>query len=70
MFPLTSSFCVGFVIPIPKNPLVGMKAIRVLAIPTELTPILEANVGYTGLALIGCASTVNAVTPKRLLPSP
>ena len=45
--PETCNFDVGFVVPIPKAPVLGIKTICVVEIPIEVTPTLFANVGYT-----------------------
>ena len=46
----------GFVVPIPKFPVEGIKTKAVepvVAIPTELTPALDAKIGYTGVDVNG-----------------
>ena len=43
-------------VPIPRLPLEGIKTKAlepVVAIPTELTPALEAKIGYTGVDVNG-----------------
>ena len=57
-------------VPIPSLPDAGIKTNFVVDIPTLLTPVLEANVGNTGVELISWLITLNAFTPWRLLPSP
>ena len=42
----------GFVVPKPRLPDAGTNTNFVVEIPTELTPILEANVGNTGVELM------------------
>ena len=57
-------------VPKPTFPKDGIKTNCSLEIPIEETPILSANVGYTGVEVLSCVITLNALTPKRLLPSP
>ena len=52
--PATCNLLVGFVVPIPRLPDAGMKTKAlgpVVAIPTEVTPVLFANVKNTGVEI-------------------
>jgi len=60
----------GLVVPIPKFPGSGTNTILLVEIPTEVTPVLFANVGYTGEDVRSWLMTLNALTPIRLEPSP
>ena len=60
-------------VPIPRLPVEGMKTKAlepVVEIPTELTPTLEANIGYTGVDVNGWETTWVPVTPVSWEPSP
>ena len=60
-------------VPIPRLPLEGIKTKAVepvVEIPTELTPELEAKIGYTGVDVNGWETTWVPVTPLSLEPSP
>ena len=70
---MTQSFDVGLVVPIPNEPLLGIKTralFPVVAIPTELTPELFASVGYTGIPTNSWNSTLTPLTPVNFDPSP
>ena len=71
--PFTNNLEVGFVVPIPKEPVEELKDNAVepmVAIPMELTPELDANVGNTGWAICTWASTLTPFIPVKFDPSP
>ena len=71
--PLTQSFDVGLVVPMPNEPLLGIKTkalVPVVARPTEFTPALFAKVRYTGSPTNSWNSTVTPLTPVNFDPSP